>query len=261
MTSEAFTAAVIRMTPTLYRVARGQLMIEADQQDAVQEAIRRSWEKRGSLKNERYLQTWVIRILLNVCHDIQRHRKRECPVCEVPDSPSEPPDYTDLRNALYQLKDRLREYGYALTGDEPFKLALLPKGYGYTGGEMHNILRRENMECEFSDPDHLVMMLTPENSPAELDRLESTLRAVPRRIAIGDAPPPLPRPKRVLSMREALLSPQRWISAEDSLGCVLADASVSCPPAVPILVCGERIDRDAVACFRYYGVRRCSVIE
>ena len=166
-----------------------------------------------------------------------------------------------LEKRMKKLKDRLREYGYALTGDEPFKLALLPKGYGYTGGEMHNILRRENMECEFSDPDHLVMMLTPENSPAELDRLESTLRAVPRRIAIGDAPPPLPRPKRVLSMREALLSPQRWISAEDSLGCVLADASVSCPPAVPILVCGERIDRDAVACFRYYGVRRCSVIE
>ena len=45
MTNEAFTEAVIRMTPTLYRVARGQLIIEADQQDAVQEAIRRSWEK------------------------------------------------------------------------------------------------------------------------------------------------------------------------------------------------------------------------
>ena len=39
MTNEAFTEAVIRMTPTLYRIARGQLMIEADRQDAVQEAI------------------------------------------------------------------------------------------------------------------------------------------------------------------------------------------------------------------------------
>ena len=45
MTNEAFTEAVIRMTPTLYRIARGQLMIEADQQDAVQEAIRRSWDR------------------------------------------------------------------------------------------------------------------------------------------------------------------------------------------------------------------------
>ena len=108
MTSEAFTEAVIRMTPTLFRVARGQLLIEADQQDAVQEAIRRSWEKRGSLKNERYLQTWVIRILLNVCHDIQRHGKREFPVDEIPDRPLEAPDYTDLRSALFRLKDKER---------------------------------------------------------------------------------------------------------------------------------------------------------
>ncbi len=108
MTSEAFTEAVIRMTPTLYRIARGQLLIEADQQDAVQEAIRRSWEKRGSLKNERYLQTWVIRILLNVCHDIQRHGKREFPVDEIPDRPLEAPDYTDLRSALFRLKDKER---------------------------------------------------------------------------------------------------------------------------------------------------------
>ena len=108
MTSEAFTEAVIRMTPTLYRVARGQLLIEVDQQDAVQEAIRRSWEKRGSLKNERYLQTWVIRILLNVCHDIQRHGKREFPVDEFPDRSVESPDYADLRAALFRLKDKER---------------------------------------------------------------------------------------------------------------------------------------------------------
>ena len=108
MTNEAFTEAVIRMTPTLYRVARGQLRIEADQQDAVQEAIRRSWEKRNSLKNERYLQTWVIRILLNVCHDIQRHGKRETPVEAFPDRQHEDPDYTDLRDALFRLKEKER---------------------------------------------------------------------------------------------------------------------------------------------------------
>ena len=108
MTNEAFTEAIIRMTPTLYRVARGQLMAEADQQDAVQEAIRRSWEKRNSLKNERYLQTWVIRILLNVCHDTQRYGKREFPMEELPEQQPETQDYTDLQSALFQLKDKER---------------------------------------------------------------------------------------------------------------------------------------------------------
>jgi len=108
VTNEAFTEAIIRMTPTLYRIARGQLMIEADQQDAVQEAIRRSWEKRENLKDERYLQTWVIRILLNACHDIQRHEKRVYPVSEIPDRPLDAPESADLRGALLQLKEKYR---------------------------------------------------------------------------------------------------------------------------------------------------------
>ena len=111
MTNEAFTEAIIRMTPTLYRIARGQLMIEEDQKDAVQEAIRRSWEKRTGLKDERYLQTWVIRILINACHDIQRHSKRECPVSEIADSTAcltEREDHSELRDALFRLKDKYR---------------------------------------------------------------------------------------------------------------------------------------------------------
>jgi len=36
---------------------------------------------------------------------------------------------------------------------------------------------------------------------------------------------------------------------------------VSCPPAVPILVCGEEIGADALALFAYYGVTRCNVVK
>ena len=99
------------MTPTLYRIARGQLAGEEDQKDAVQEAIRRSWEKRTGLKDERYLQTWVIRILINACHDIQRHNKREYPVSEIPGDPfcnQETADHAELRVALFRLKDKYR---------------------------------------------------------------------------------------------------------------------------------------------------------
>jgi len=41
---------------------------------------------------------------------------------------------------------------------------------------------------------------------------------------------------------------------------VLAAASVGCPPAVPIVVCGERIDAEAAACFDYYGIKTCAVV-
>jgi len=109
MTGEAFAKAVTEMTQTLYRVSCSQLPNEADREDAVQEALRRAWEKRGSLRNEEYLRTWVVRILLNVCHDIQREGKRMIPAEEIPgpDAPSaEEP--VDLKECLLRLDERER---------------------------------------------------------------------------------------------------------------------------------------------------------
>jgi hypothetical protein len=41
---------------------------------------------------------------------------------------------------------------------------------------------------------------------------------------------------------------------------VLAAPSVSCPPAVPIAVCGERMSEATAACFAYYGIDTCTVV-
>ena len=76
MTSDEFTRRVSAMRQTLYRVCRTQLTEPADRDDAVQEAIFRAWQKRDTLRDARYFETWFIRILLNQCHDLQRQRRR-----------------------------------------------------------------------------------------------------------------------------------------------------------------------------------------
>ena len=109
MTGEAFAKAVTEMVQTLYRVSCSQLAVEADREDAVQETLRRAWEKRASLKNDAYLHTWVIRILLNVCHDIQRERRRMIPTADLPEPSA--PDGTaaaDLKDCLLRLDERER---------------------------------------------------------------------------------------------------------------------------------------------------------
>ena len=108
MTGDAFAKAVTEMVQTLYRVSCSQLSIEADREDAVQETLRRAWEKRASLKNDDYLRTWVIRILLNVCHDIQRERKRMIPTDVFPENASPARNDMDLRGCLLQLEERER---------------------------------------------------------------------------------------------------------------------------------------------------------
>ena len=152
------------------------------------------------------------------------------------------------------LKSRLTAMGYDLAGDEPLKITLAPKSRGYTGNALHDLLRAERIECEFSDPDYLVMMLSPQTGPEGLEKLESALRRIPRRPPVPEKPPRLPDPDPVLSPAEALLSPAEEVPLAESRGRILADPCVSCPPAVPILVSGERIGDQALRCFAYYGI-------
>ena len=158
------------------------------------------------------------------------------------------------------LKERLAAQGYTLQGDEPMKVTVAAKGYGYTGEELAAVLLRENIVCEFADRDFVVLMLTPEIGEDGLHCLENALCAVEKRVAIEELPPVFHVCTPVMSVREAMLSPSETVTVEESVGRVLAAASVGCPPAVPIVVCGERIDSEAAACFAYYGIKTCAVV-
>jgi len=162
---------------------------------------------------------------------------------------------------LEQTKARLRQHGYPLVGEEPMKLTLAPKSLGYTGDGLHALLRAEGIEGEFTDPDFLVLLPTPETGEEGLDRLEKALLSVPPLPALREAPPPLPHPRRVCSLRQALLAPQQTVPVSRALGRVLADAHVACPPAVPIAVGGEAVDEAVARGMAYYGVKECSIIR
>ena len=159
------------------------------------------------------------------------------------------------------LKKNLRQAGWTLAGDEPMKLTLSAAERGYTGEELQGILRRQGIVCEFADRRWLVLMPAAETAEAEWDRLEAVLQAVPQRIALTEAPPALPAPEKVLSIRRAMLAPQETLPVEKAVGRVLADACVSCPPAVPVIIAGERITAEAAACMRYYGLMECQAVR
>lgn len=159
------------------------------------------------------------------------------------------------------LKGRLSSAGYTLTGTEPLKITIAAKPYGYTGAELARQLSARNIVCEFYDPDRAVMMLTPESGDDALSRLEKALLEIPARPAILEQAPPMSRPVKGLSPREALLSPGRVLPARECRGRILSSASVSCPPAIPIVVCGEVIDEAAIRLLDYYGIQSCRVLD
>lgn len=162
---------------------------------------------------------------------------------------------------LEALKKRLAEMGYDLVGNEPMKLTIAAKSYGYTGCELAAMLSKKGIVCEFCDPDFLVLMPTPEIRGEDMARLEDALGSIAKKAPITTAPPVMTAKERVISPREAVLSECEAIDVNEAEGRVLADITVGCPPAVPIVVSGERIDENAIEVFKYYGITKCSVVK
>ena len=162
---------------------------------------------------------------------------------------------------LDELKKRLALHGYQLVGNEPLKITLATKSFGYTGIEIATHLRENGIECEFADHDFVVLMPPTDIGTEELAHLEMVATSLTKKEAIS-LPPPIPaKAERVMRVREALLSPAETVLVSESVGRILASPSVSCPPAVPVVVCGERIDEAAVHAFTYYGIDSCRVVK
>ena len=159
------------------------------------------------------------------------------------------------------LREKLRQNGYCFAGNEPMKLTLCTKPYGYLGVELAACLAEKGIVCEFADPDFLVLMPTPQTGEAGLARLEQVLLSIPKRPAIKAEAPRFHGCEQVCTIRQAVLSASRTVPVEAALGRVLASPCVGCPPAVPIVICGQRIDENALSAFRYYGITHCTVME
>ncbi|CAM4204401.1 sigma-70 family RNA polymerase sigma factor [Bacillus manliponensis] len=67
---DAFVSLVQQYEDVLYKVAKRLLENDEDVADAMQEAIMTAYEKVHTLKSEEYFNTWICKILINICNRI-----------------------------------------------------------------------------------------------------------------------------------------------------------------------------------------------
>ena len=160
---------------------------------------------------------------------------------------------------LEKLRGELVGKGWCLLAGDPLRLTIgVPEGM--TGQQLAEDLRTAQIECEYADRDFLVLMITPENTPEDLERLVTALGET--RLRPGErAKLPLARGEQVCRIRQALFAPHETVPAEKALGRVCGAPTVSCPPAIPIAVSGERIGSEALELFRYYAVETVDVLR
>jgi len=162
---------------------------------------------------------------------------------------------------LEALRADLRGDGWRVAQSDPLKLTISAAESGWDGGDAAALLRRGGVECEYADPDFVVLMATPENTERDFVRIRSALERNPCLGPLRRSSPCLSPPETVCSPREAVFSPSESVPAANAVGRVLSAPTVGCPPAVPVVVGGERIAKDAAEVFAYYGISSVQVIR
>ena len=101
MDRQFFIASAQAMERSMYCIARSYLRCEADCEDALQNALLRAWEKRNTLREERYFRTWLTRILINSCKETLRRQKRPRQIFPRPQRRRDPTPYCGKRCARW----------------------------------------------------------------------------------------------------------------------------------------------------------------
>ncbi len=162
---------------------------------------------------------------------------------------------------LDSLKLSLINLGFTLVGNEPLKLSIDAKSYGYTGQEIVEILKTEDIFVEFYDVDYLVLMFTVEILDSEFEKVKKAILSIPKREKIEKPNLLLSENKRALSLKETVYSLTEIVDIDSAVGKVFGDFNLPCPPAVPIIMPGEVITADTIEVFRYYNIDKVKIIK
>ena len=108
MNKDEFSKRILALSERLIKVARSQLSSISEQEEAVSECVARSWEKLPQLKEEAFFETWVTRILINICHDSQRRRPTEELREDMAYVDETDAELIDLKTALFSLDGSTR---------------------------------------------------------------------------------------------------------------------------------------------------------
>ncbi|WP_411677503.1 sigma-70 family RNA polymerase sigma factor [Caproicibacter sp.] len=143
------------MKRRLYRIAFGYLGNENSALEAVDETIFRGYGARKKLRRKEFFETWMTRILINVCKKELKRGKRETSVETIPEQAREQYDALPLKEAVRRLPEELRSvvvlrYYAGLTVAETAQRLGIPQGTAATRQrralELLRLELKENLE-------------------------------------------------------------------------------------------------------------------
>lgn len=128
-------------------------------------------------------------------------------------------------------------------------------------GNFAEYFRKYGVEPEYADDDYIVFMISPQNSDEDFARLKKTFENLELILKDDDETFSFEIGERTMTIREAIFSENEEICIENAVGRVCASPTVSCPPAVPIAVSGEKITEKHIKLFKKYNIDKILVVK
>lgn len=133
MTEDDFALRAEEAKEKLYRTALLYLGSPSMALDAVDEAVYKGLRACKTLREPEFFSTWLTRVLINVCQDELRRRKRETGLAELPETAREDFDALPLKQAILRLPRELKavvilRYFTGLTLEETAQSLNIPRG-------------------------------------------------------------------------------------------------------------------------------------
>ena len=170
----------------------------------------------------------------------------------------------DIKNNLAFIKDFKNKRNVKFADGEPFHITLKASESGYNGNQIAEYMRINGVECEYSDNDIVIFLMSPLNEIEDYKKLSDCLNKSLTSVEKHEIISPefsMRLPKKALSVRKAVFSESEEIPVENSLGRICASVKVPCPPAVPIVASGEIIDESCINIFKKYGISSVIVVK
>ncbi len=154
-----------------------------------------------------------------------------------------------------EIKAKIASLGYEICDAEPLKIVI------WAGDSLAEHLREQGIEVEFSDSEYTVLMLSPENSDGDFERLIDALSSFKAERGRPEITYSTKPHNQEMTIRDAVFAKSELAPAEKSVGRICASPTVSCPPAVPIVISGERITEEDIELFKHYGIKTVFVVK
>ncbi len=189
---------------------------------------------------------------MDICRDWLEHKGKK--------------EFFRLEKRVEKIKKIALEKGFYIPDknlSDPVRITLGVWKLGLSGYQFRDYLYKFKIEPEFCDENYVVLIPSPYNTRQDWQRLKRAICSLKGYDKcknfknFGN----LKLPQKVKTLRNALMLPHKMVDLEQSKGKIAAQIVCPCPPGVPVVMPGEKIENLTIEALKNYGISELLVLK